>query len=94
MTTYSNKITIDDSESIMLKFALELTIKQCQEKIEAGAGTPYWEHNQSTQSVLERLHEDVTQTSVNNFSKSKDINSLILKKNGNLKGEINRLVVK
>lgn len=62
---------MDHSESIMLKFALELTIKHCQEKLNQGAGAPYWAHLQSAQNVLDRLHEDVNQTSGNNFSNFK-----------------------
>ncbi len=69
MTTYAYPITFDDSESIMLQSALELMITHCQQKIDEGAGAPYWAHKQSAQNVLEKLHDNTTQTSGNNFFK-------------------------
>lgn len=67
MRTYVYVITIDDSESIMLESALELMITHCQQKIDEGAGAPYWAHKQSAKNVLEKLHDNITQTSGNNF---------------------------
>jgi len=42
MTTYSFTITLNDSETIMRIAALNLRIKHCQEKLDAGA--PYCSH--------------------------------------------------
>lgn len=60
---------MDDSEAIMLKAALELMIKHCQDKLEEGAGAPYWAHKHSAQNVLDKLYDDTIQTSSNNFFK-------------------------
>lgn len=67
MTTYAFTITINDSEAIMLKAALELMIKHCQEKLDEEAGAPYWAHKHSAQNVLAKLYDNTIQTSGNNF---------------------------
>ncbi len=67
MTTYSYTITLNDSEAIMIKAALELMIKHCQEKLDEGAGAPYWAHKHSAQNVLDKLYDNTIQTSGNNF---------------------------
>lgn len=67
MTTFVYKITLNDSEVIMMKTALELMIKHCQEKLNEGAGAPFWAHKHSAQNVLERLEDNTIQTSGNNF---------------------------
>ena len=67
MTTYAYTITINDSEVIMLKAALELMIKHCQQNLDEGAGAPFWAHRQSAQSVLEKLYDNTIQTSGNNL---------------------------
>jgi hypothetical protein len=68
MTTYSYSITMNDSEVIMLKSALKLMIKHCQDKIDKEEGAPYWVHRKSAQRVLERLRDNCIQTSGNNFN--------------------------
>lgn len=67
MTTFAYKITINDSEAIMLRAALDLMIKHCQEKLDEGAGSPFWAHKHSAESVLEKLYQNPSQTSGNNF---------------------------
>ncbi len=67
MTTFAYNITLNDSEAIMLQAALELMIKHCQEKLDEGAGTPFWAHKHSAQNVLEKLYDNTIQTSGNNF---------------------------
>jgi hypothetical protein len=67
MTTYAYTITMNDSEAIMLKAALELMIKHCQDKLDEGAGAPFWAHKNSAQNVLEKLYDNTIQTSGNNF---------------------------
>jgi hypothetical protein len=67
MTTYAHTITLNDSEVIMMKAALDLIIKHCQEKLDEGAGAPFWAHKNSAQSVKEKLYENTIQTSGNNF---------------------------
>jgi len=71
MTTYAYTITLNDSEVIMLKAALELMMKHCKQKMDEGAGAPYWAHNHSAQSVLEKLYDNTIQTSGNNFFNDK-----------------------
>ena len=71
MTTYAYTITMNDSEAIMLKAALELMIKYCQEKLDDGAGAPFWAHKHSAQNVLEKLYDNTIQTSGNNFFNEK-----------------------
>jgi hypothetical protein len=41
MTTYAYTITMNDSEVIMLKAALELMIKHCQDKLDEGADATF-----------------------------------------------------
>ena len=67
MTTFAYRITMNDSEAIMLKAALELMIKHCQQKLDDGAGAPYLAHRHSAQSVLDKLYDNKIQTSGNNF---------------------------
>lgn len=67
MTTFIYKITLNDSEVIMMKAALELMIKHCQEKLDEDAVAPFWAHKHSAQNVLERLEDNTIQTSGNNF---------------------------
>lgn len=72
MTTYAYRITLNDSESIMLEAALKLMIEHCQKKLDEGASAPYWAHRESAKDVLSRLNDDVKQTSGNNFFKRKE----------------------
>lgn len=51
----------------MLRAALDLMIKHCQEKLDEGAGSPFWAHKHSAESVLEKLYQNPSQTSGNNF---------------------------
>jgi hypothetical protein len=68
MTTFAYDITLNDSEVIMLKAALEIMIEHCEAKIAVGEGAPFFAHKISTQSDLTRLHANATQPSGNNFS--------------------------
>jgi hypothetical protein len=67
MTTFAYTVTMNDSEVIMLKAALELMMKHCDDKLAEGAGPPYWAHKHSAESVLEKLFDKTIQTSANNF---------------------------
>jgi len=68
MTTYAYKLIINDGESIMLEAALKLMIAECESNIAKGEGAPNFAHKSSAENVLSRLHENMTQTSGNNFS--------------------------
>ncbi len=72
MTTFSYRITLNDSEAIMMNAAMELMIKHCQAKLDEGAGAPYWSYKHSAQSVLEKLYKNTIQTSGNNFFDKKE----------------------
>lgn len=65
MASFIHKITLTDSEETMLKAALRLMIKHCQEKLDKGAGAPYWAHKNSAQDVLDRLNNNMN---INNWS--------------------------
>lgn len=67
MTTYSFGLTFNESELIMLEAALKLMMKTCEENITKGEGAPNWSHKNSAENVLSRLHNNVKQTSGNNF---------------------------
>lgn len=67
MTTFIYKLTLNDSEVIMMKAALELMIKHCQEKLDEGARAPFWAHKESAQKILDKLYDNTFQTSGNNF---------------------------
>jgi len=63
MTTYSYTVTMNDNEFIMLKDSLKLMINHCQKKIDEGEGAPYLSHKHSAQSVLDKLYDNIIQTS-------------------------------
>ena len=67
MTTYSYKIVLNDTESIMMKEAMKLMIEHCEEQIRDGPQAPFWAYKRAAEAVKERLHADVTQMSGNNF---------------------------
>ena len=64
---FDHTITMNDSEVTMLESALEMMIKHCQEKLDEGAGAPYWAHKHSAQSVLDKIHNNIIQIVRNNF---------------------------
>jgi hypothetical protein len=67
MTTFSHTITFNDSEIIALKASLELMIEHCEQKLNEGAGAPYWARRESSKSILEKLYDNSVQTSGNSF---------------------------
>ena len=68
MTTFAYKLTLNDSEAFMLKGALELMIKHCDEHMVGGPCAPYWANKDSAKNVLKRLFADTHQTSGNDFT--------------------------
>ena len=72
MTTFAYTITLNDSEAIMLQSALELMIKHCQEKLNEGAGAPFWAHKHSAERVLDKLYKNTIQITGNNFFETKE----------------------
>ena len=67
MTTYVYRLTLNDSECIMMEAALKLMIKHCTEKLAQGEGAPNWAHKNSAEKVLSKLYSDTNQNSGNNF---------------------------
>lgn len=63
MTTYAYTLTVNDSECIALKAALELMIQHCEDQLAAGADAPYWAHERSCTAMLRRLYSNTTMTS-------------------------------
>ena len=68
MTTYAYYLTLNDTEIIMLRKSLNLTMEHCEQKIKNGEDVPYRAHKQSAENLLSRLYDNVHQTSGNNFS--------------------------
>tara|TARA_B100000497_G_C7329760_1_gene218521 strand:+ start:164 stop:319 length:156 start_codon:yes stop_codon:yes gene_type:complete len=48
---YMYKISLNDSEALMLSAALKLMMTHCQEKLDSGLDSPYWAHKDSAQDV-------------------------------------------
>ena len=67
MTTYSYNITLNDSECMAMEDALKLLIDFSQERIAEGEGAPHHARVSDAKEILERLNQNVTQTSGNNF---------------------------
>jgi hypothetical protein len=70
MTTYSYQVTLDDSECIAVKEALERYRDFCESRLADGA--PYWAHLRSIDDVLGRLLANAQMTSTSSFSQPKD----------------------
>ena len=67
MTTYAYRLTLRDTEYLMMEAALKLMVQHCKEKLAQGEGAPYLAYKQSAEDVLNRLDSDTYQTSGNNF---------------------------
>lgn len=68
MTTYQHTLTISDSESIMMKTALQFMIERCEKEIATNPRAPYYAHLQSAKAVMARLYDDMVLTSKSDFS--------------------------
>jgi len=67
MTTYSFNLTLGDGEITMLRDSLKATIAHCEQKIEDGEDVPYRAKKDYAEGVLNRLFDNMIQTSGNNF---------------------------
>jgi hypothetical protein len=63
MTTYRHKLTLSDSETIMLEEALEMMIRHCDSEIAEGETAPFYSWLHSAREVKGRLHSDTELTS-------------------------------
>ena len=68
MTTYSFNLTLGDGEVTMLAKSLKSTIAHCEQKIEEGEDVPYRANKDYAEGVLNRLFDNMRQTSGNDFS--------------------------
>lgn len=71
MTIYTYTITVNDREVIVLKAALEFMIQHCQEKLNEKVEAPYWAYKHAAESVLNKLYDNVIQTSGNNLDRKR-----------------------
>lgn len=69
MTTMSYKLSLNDSEMIMLEEALKMMIEKCEREITLNPRAPFFAHLGSAKALTARLHKDTVQTSGNTFSK-------------------------
>ena len=69
MTTMSYKLSLNDSEMIMLEEALKMMIEKCEREITLNPRAPFFAHLGSAKALSERLHKNTVQTSGNNFSR-------------------------
>lgn len=58
MTTYNYKITLTDSESIMLDEALKMMIERCETEIAKGGTAPFYSWLHSAKEVKDRMYSD------------------------------------
>ena len=69
MTTYSFKLSLNDSEMIMLKEALKMMIEKCEREITLNPRAPFFAHLGSAKALNARLKKDMVKTSGNTFFK-------------------------
>jgi hypothetical protein len=69
MTTYSYKLSLNDSEMIMLEEALKMMIEKCEWEITLNPRAPFLAHLGSAKALNARLNKDMVKTSGNTFSK-------------------------
>ena len=69
MTTYSYRLTLDDSDVIALSEAINRYIAVCKEELANGPKCPYWAHLRSLERISNRLCDDTTMTSTNTFGR-------------------------
>ena len=67
MTTYSFKLSLNDSEMIMLKEALKMMIEKCEREITLNPRAPFFAHLGSAKALNARLNKDSIQTSGSRF---------------------------
>ena len=57
MTSYSYPIVMNDGERIAFAAAMELMIRECEGKLAAGEGAPWWAYKQHCESMLKMVRE-------------------------------------
>ena len=67
MTTMSYKLSLNDSEKIMLEEALKMMIEKCEREINLNPRAPFLAHLGSAKALYARRHKDRIQTSGSRF---------------------------
>ncbi len=71
MTAYSYRVTLSDSESIMLDEALKMMIQRCEAEIAMGGTAPFYSWLHSAKEVKGRLHSDTKMMSASSFCRDR-----------------------
>ena len=67
MTTMSYRLSLNDSEMIMLEEALKMMIEKCEREITLNPRAPFFAHLESAKALNARLNNDTVQTSGNSY---------------------------
>ena len=71
MTTYRYTLNLNDCEIHLIKSSLDLMIEFSEEMIEKGEMVPYYSNILTSKTLKEKLFENTTLMSTNNFSDRK-----------------------
>ena len=71
MTTYRYTLNLNDCEIHLIKSSLDLMIEFSDNMIKEGEMVPYYSHLLSSRTLKEKLYENTTLMSTNNFSNIK-----------------------
>ncbi len=71
MTTYRYTLNLNNSEIHLIKSSLDLMIEFSEEMIEKGEMVPYYSNILTSRTLKEKLFENTTLMSTNNFSDRK-----------------------
>ena len=63
MTTYTYNVTLDDSDSVMLGYALRHYIEHCEAEIKNGKKVPFKSHKETARNFLDKMTLNARQTS-------------------------------
>jgi len=67
MTTYRYTLNLNDSEIHLVKLSLDLMIEFSEEMIKNGEMIPYYSNILTSKTLKEKLYENTTIMSTNNF---------------------------
>jgi hypothetical protein len=68
MTTYRYTLNLNNSEIHLIKSSLDLVIEFLEEMIKKGEMVPYYSNILTSKELKEKLYENTTLMSTNNFS--------------------------
>lgn len=71
MTTYRYTLNLNDCEIHLIKSSLDLMIDFSEEMIKKGEMVPYYSYILTSKTLKEKLFENTTLMSTNNFSERK-----------------------